>query len=190
MGERILPVVCFPIQTIGGKVGNGVTNLNPFGDGLFQAVVLIDAHGDGGAGGIGGFGNLHLDERMIQVIPLGQLVQPLRHIHGENVDPADVYGNRHRLNAAVDHVPQPDEDLLPEIGIQVGDDAVLFQHGDEDRRGQAGPVGALPAGQRFAADDPAGLDIDLGLDMEGDLPARKGSLKVGQELELDRKSVV
>ena len=120
---------------------------------------------------VGGFSDLHLDQGSVQPVFFQQAGQHRRNVDAEDAHPAYVQGDRNRPDAAVDHAPQPDEDLLPDIGIQVGDDAVLFQYGNEDGRGQEGAVRTLPAGQRLSADDPAGLDVDLGLDVEGDLPA-------------------
>ena len=133
---------------------------------------------------VGGLGDLHLDQGRIHTVFFRQGREHRRHVHREDAHPADVQGDRDRLDAAVGQVSEPAENLLPEIGVQVGDDAVFFQHGNEDGRRKEGAVRALPAGQGFAADDPPGLDVDLGLDVEGDLPVLQGGLEIGQELEL------
>ena len=83
----------------------------------------------------------------------------------------NVYRDGQRRVAVIDPLLLPAADLIPDIKVEVIDQAALFQYGYKYVRGNDRAVGLDPSRQRFGADDFSCGRIALRLKVEGDFPA-------------------
>ena len=121
---------------------------------------------------------------MGQMVFFHQPAQEGGHINGKDIQRGQVDRYRHGLVALIKHAAQPAAHRLPDKLIQIGDDAVLFQNGDEHRGGDPAAVRPPPAGQGFRAHHAAGGYAALGLQEKADFPALQRPLKIAEQAEL------
>ena len=116
------------------------------------------------------FGDLDLQRPARQLIALRQLAEALSHVHSEDIHAGDVDGYRYQRQALVQAAADPAADLLPDVLVQIRNEAILFQHWHKVRGRHHAPIRLPPAGQRFRAHDGAPGGAALRLQIEGDLP--------------------
>ena len=131
---------------------------------------------------VGGLGDLNLDGVSGQIVFFDKLCKVFGHVHGENVHRADVQRDRDQGIAHVERVPGPFADLLPDVLVQIRDEAVALERGDEGDGRNARAVGLDPAGQRLCADDLPVYRAALRLQEEGDLAVDQRVLEGRQDL--------
>ena len=111
-------------------------------------------------------------------------------VQREDVHLGHVYRHRDQRQAQVQAAAAPAADALPDVLVQVGDEAVFLQHRHEGRGRHHLAVGLDPAGQRLRAHDAARGGPHLGLQPEGDLVVLQGVLEVGEDAVVLRRLVV
>jgi len=129
---------------------------------------------------VGGLGDLDLDELSGDVVLLRQALEVRRHVDGEEIRLRDVERHGHRRVPVADPAVEPRAHVLPDVFVQIGDEAVLLQHGHELVRRHQPAVRRLPARQRLRAHDLARHGDALGLEAEEQLVVLESPLEVGQ----------
>ena len=118
---------------------------------------------DGGVVRIGGFGDLGLQDGCGQVVLLQQARDVVGHVDRVEVDLGDVDGERHDVMAGFAPGRHIRAHLVPDIAVEVGDEPVFLEYGDELGRRDHIPVLSAHARERLDADHLAARCAALGL---------------------------
>ena len=98
-----------------------------------------------------------------------ELLEMVRYIDEEEIDLRHVHGNGNGRMARAGPRLQVRTDIFPDEAIEVGDETVLFQDGNELVGRHHRAVGPAPTRQRLDPDDLAGRHATLRLQIKGDL---------------------
>ena len=110
-----------------------------------------------------GLGELELDEAPVHLVFVADGLAFFQEIRRAQVLAGEIHRHRAQFPALLFPAGQVAADLFKDELVDAGDEAVLFQHRDEHRRGEHAPLGVLPADERLGAGDPPVLQADLGL---------------------------
>ena len=128
--------------------------------------------------GVGALRDLQMEPRGRQPVFPHRSQQDLRDIRLIDVRPGHVDGDRDGRQAGVVPLAQEGTTPVPDEAVQLGDEPVALEEGDELRGGLEAPLGVRPAHQRLRARQAAVPDPVFGLEIDLELPLRQGGLHI------------
>ena len=131
---------------------------------------------------VGGLGELQVEEAGREAVPADQVSQDLHGFRAVHAHPGHVDGDGIGVQPRVQPFPQQPAAMLPHVAVQLGDEAVALEEGDEGAGHDEAPFRVLPAHQGLSAAGAAVRQTVFGLEVDQELLFLDGPAHIADDL--------